>query len=1275
MQRILILTLLLSTSFLASAQFTIQTSEIFGGNSLDEGKDIAFNSDTSRVFWGGRTFSTDGNVPANAGGSDYWIIKKTRDGSQVWSRTFGGFNNDDLTTVMPHTDGGVIAFGTTRNDQGIYGHLTGQAGGWLMRTNTAGDLIFGQIFGGTISETAIDAYRNISGNVTMALEANSLELDNKVNHGMQDVWIVNVSSSFSINWSVLMGGTLKDTPAAITSDINSNIYVAATSNSNLTGLDPNAGGSDVWIFKLDNLGKVLWQKNFGGSLDDVATDILFHKDGDVYVTAHSASHDGDFPSNYGSNDIWLIRLDGTTGNTKQMLRFGGSGNDINAKLDRFSTDKLVMAATSNSSDFDLSGTKGGNDIWVATMDLDGNNLQQMNYGGSANDQAADIVTIDTVFHITGSSLSADKNVPMNQISQQDVWYLTLNTNSGPCSEEFQCLPDSTFNNEILPPSTGVLLCIAGCNAGLGQGPFFVNGPCSDFENATAFFKVTTDANTDLLTLSVSTFEFNQPQIALLKSVNCSNFTQVKCNTGTNGFVLMQYITVDPLATYVIAVSDAEGNEGEFNLCATALHVEFCNERDSIYVTKTSMGSPKHGPYKPGEKVTFCYELLDWNKLDCNGFQGLVPSFGPGWDPAGFDIFGMPIKVDSMLAPVSNNGFWDWYKVGDIRYNITNPINGYNGGQGMPGGWYFTNLNDPPPNTDPDETIGDIYDCLPTPDKWKVCFTLPVLEDCVSALDASVSMRTFSDGEIGSRESLACAYDQEETFNASMVCCLHPGLEVINTISICSKDTVILIPQTNIIPPVTYSWIASPESGVQGSFSQNNALQFYQILTNPTSAVLKVHYMLWASGMGCITDPVEFDVNVLPLPSSRISLSGPSVVCSGATVTLNFESTGTPPFAIKLFRDNAFFANVLSEMHSISIQVDPVFSSRFRVGSVRDASCDGDGLGVVNVTVKPVGFTVIDTTICEGQNILVGTQLFFESGFYTVTLNNAAENNCDSVISLMLTVQPTTTQTVQQEICHGDTVYVLEMPYTETTDQTIEYQTPEGCSNFIHLILTVVDTLFSDINQTICFGDTLNFSGVDVFQAGTYTHVEESQPGCFAKTTLHLSILPAMVIHDLSIMGDNGTGNGAILVEIIGGSPPFTFLWNSGQTTESLFEVENGAYVLTVTDSRGCTQSFQFVVPMVTGLEDPGTASDDIRIWPSIVAAGEKINVYSPSGDHLSIKHVQWWDVNGRLITSTSDVGTSLPVSIESPSDVPGSVCFIRITSTEGNSSWFKVIIE
>ncbi|MDQ3015264.1 MAG: hypothetical protein M3R25_00855, partial [Bacteroidota bacterium] len=695
MQIRLLIPLLFLLQLQLSAQFTPLSSTIFGGNSLDAGVDIAPNADSSLLFLGLRSFSLDGDIPGTNGGTDFWIMKRNINGSLIWNKNFGGFNNDDISTVMPLPDGGTLAFGTTRNDQGTFGTLTGLSGGWLIRTNAAGTLTSGKIFGGQIGESGVDAVRAVNGDITMALEVSSPEVDGQLNHGFLDVWIVRADNNFTLRWSVLLGGTRQESPAAIINDLSGNTYIAATSFSNLPGLDDNYGESDVWVFKLSNTGELLWQKNFGGTGEDIATDIIIGPDGEIYVTAHSTSDDNDFNSNYGQEDIWILNLDPANGDLETLLNYGGSGNDVNANITSMGN-LLVVSATTDSDSNNLTGNKGFNDVWLFTTDLNGNILNQMNYGGSLNDVAGDLVVIDSVVYMLNSSTSTDKNVPPNLIAQQDIWFFTLNANAPPCSDEYFCRADTTLSNELFPPAEDVLICVGGCTSGLDPGPFFLQGNCGNFTNATAYFKLTTDTTADLLTLSVSSTEFNLPKLALLRTSDCINFTPVECKIGENGEVLIPYIAVDPLTTYIIAISDAEGNEGDFELCATSIDVEFCNQKDTLYVKSTSLGSPLTGPFKPGEEVMFCYELQKWNKLDCNGVQGIVPSFGPAWDEEGFDFFGMPLQVDSMLMPTAPIGFWDWFGQGDVRYNIANPISGFDGNQGMPPGWYFTNTTDPPP---------------------------------------------------------------------------------------------------------------------------------------------------------------------------------------------------------------------------------------------------------------------------------------------------------------------------------------------------------------------------------------------------------------------------------------------------------------------------------------------------------------------------------------------------------------------------------------------------
>ena len=60
----------------------------------------------------------------------------------------------------------------------------------------------------------------------------------------------------------------------------------------------------------------------------------------------------------------------------------------------------------------------------------------------------------------------------------------------------------------------------------------------------------------------------------------------------------------------------------------------------------------------------------------------------------------------------------------------------------------------------------------------------------------------------------------------------------------------------------------------------------------------------------------------------------------------------------------------------------------------------------------------------------------------------------------------------------------------------------------------------------------------------------------------------------------GDTDGEIDMTIAGGTPPFSYSWNSGQTSEDLVNLGVGAYEVTIQDSNGCTivQSYQISTP-------------------------------------------------------------------------------------------------
>ncbi len=61
--------------------------------------------------------------------------------------------------------------------------------------------------------------------------------------------------------------------------------------------------------------------------------------------------------------------------------------------------------------------------------------------------------------------------------------------------------------------------------------------------------------------------------------------------------------------------------------------------------------------------------------------------------------------------------------------------------------------------------------------------------------------------------------------------------------------------------------------------------------------------------------------------------------------------------------------------------------------------------------------------------------------------------------------------------------------------------------------------------------------------------------------------------------------GTAQVTASGGTPPYTYLWNSGQTTSGIFGLCPGTYTATVTDANGCNATVSETVIATVGLDD------------------------------------------------------------------------------------------
>jgi predicted secreted protein len=98
----------------------------WGGVTYDVGRSVAMTADGGYVIAGSMDLFS-------IGGPDVWLIRTDSAGDTLWTRTFGGADNDLGRSVAQTADGGYIVAGYTES----FG-----AGGydvWLIKTDSAGN--------------------------------------------------------------------------------------------------------------------------------------------------------------------------------------------------------------------------------------------------------------------------------------------------------------------------------------------------------------------------------------------------------------------------------------------------------------------------------------------------------------------------------------------------------------------------------------------------------------------------------------------------------------------------------------------------------------------------------------------------------------------------------------------------------------------------------------------------------------------------------------------------------------------------------------------------------------------------------------------------------------------------------------------------------------------------------------------------------------------------------------------------------------------------------
>ncbi len=107
------------------------------------------------------------------------------------------------------------------------------------------------------------------------------------------------------------------------------------------------------------------------------------------------------------------------------------------------------------------------------------------------------------------------------------------------------------------------------------------------------------------------------------------------------------------------------------------------------------------------------------------------------------------------------------------------------------------------------------------------------------------------------------------------------------------------------------------------------------------------------------------------------------------------------------------------------------------------------------------------------------------------------------------------------------------------------------------------------------------STIENVVAGTYAVMVTDRTGCSAMAEVTLGAPDLIVVTAIPNQPECGDALGNIMLTVNGGVAPFTYNWDSGQTTADINNLTAGTYNVTVTDASGCSGTSSATVEVFT----------------------------------------------------------------------------------------------
>ena len=127
---------------------SLQWVKSFGGSGIDQAAGVVVSGDGNYMIVGS-TYSNDGDLLGlkTTTDADYCLIKMGADGAVLWTRVYGGPEDEIATGITKTSDGGYVLSGYSRSDNCFAGSNGGFHDYYLLKVDEQGNEVWCQNFG------------------------------------------------------------------------------------------------------------------------------------------------------------------------------------------------------------------------------------------------------------------------------------------------------------------------------------------------------------------------------------------------------------------------------------------------------------------------------------------------------------------------------------------------------------------------------------------------------------------------------------------------------------------------------------------------------------------------------------------------------------------------------------------------------------------------------------------------------------------------------------------------------------------------------------------------------------------------------------------------------------------------------------------------------------------------------------------------------------------------------------------------------------------------